>query len=176
MGGPVAIAFLQLFPEKSKALVLADSYIPRVGNWASDRAKQIAQREQLLQLFRRATYKEEAPKILETMFSDKTTAGQRREILTKMLATPQYVMVSAMEDLFEFELPTPPPTYSLPVLAIMAAKPDSKENEARLRTLFSDITYTEWPGAGHFLMMESPNRFNRALTSFLSKLGIEQRQ
>ena len=43
-------------------------------------------------------------------------------------------------------------------------------NEAYMRRLFPNLgLYQEWKGAGHFLMMESPERFNAALALFLSQ-------
>jgi pimeloyl-ACP methyl ester carboxylesterase len=40
-----------------------------------------------------------------------------------------------------------------------------------LRTVFPNLRkYEAWEGSGHFLMMESPDRFNLALEDFLAGL------
>jgi len=58
----------------------------------------------------------------------------------------------------------------LPVMAIMSAAQVRPGFEARLRTVFPNLRkYEAWEGAGHFPMMESPDRFNRALEDFLAE-------
>jgi pimeloyl-ACP methyl ester carboxylesterase len=43
--------------------------------------------------------------------------------------------------------------------------------EARLRATFPNLRkYEAWEGSGHFLMMESADRFNRVLEEFLAGL------
>jgi pimeloyl-ACP methyl ester carboxylesterase len=171
MGTPVAFTFLRLFPAKTKALVIVDGYMPQTPKDDADRAAQKARMEPFLRSFRAPDYKETARKMIESMYSDKTTPAQREEIVTKMLATPQHVMASAMEGMFALEAPKAGDTYTLPVLAIMAATSSGATRDAPFRAVFPNLKYEEWQGSGHFLMMESPERFNRALTEFLA--GIE---
>jgi pimeloyl-ACP methyl ester carboxylesterase len=171
MGGPVAITFPRLFPAKTKALVLVDAFVPQAPKDDADRAKQKAQMEPFLRAFREPTYKETAQKMITGMFSDKTTPAQREEIRSKMTATPQHVMASAMEGMFALEAPKPGETYSLPVMAIVVATPGRAGYETQLRAVFPNLRkYEAWEGSGHFLMMESPDRFNRALEGFLAGL------
>jgi hypothetical protein len=54
-------------------------------------------------------------------------------------------------------------TYTLPVMAVMVATPDRVGYEAQPRTVFPNLKYEGWQGSGHFLMMESPDRFNVAV-------------
>ncbi len=171
MGGPVAFTFLRLFPARTKALVMVDALIPSAPKDDADRAQQKARMEPFLRSFREPNYKETVQKMIETMFSDKTTPAQREEIRSRMIAAPQHVMASAMEGMFALEPPKPGETYTLPVMAVMVATPGRVGYEARLRVLFPNLTYQGWQGSGHFLMMESPDRFNRALEEFLA--GIE---
>jgi pimeloyl-ACP methyl ester carboxylesterase len=171
MGGPVALTFLRLFPAKTKALVLVDAYVPEAPKDDADRARQKAQMEPFLRSFRAPAYRETQRRMIEGMFSAKTTPAVREEILTKMGAAPQHVMASAMEGMFALEAPKPGETYSLPVMAIMSASQARPGLEARLRTVFPNLRkYEAWEGSGHFLMMESADRFNRALEDFLSGL------
>jgi pimeloyl-ACP methyl ester carboxylesterase len=170
MGGAVAIEFMRLFPAKTKAVVFVDAYIPLPPKSEAEQAAQKARMEPFIRSFRVPTYKETAAKMVDSMFSDKTTPAQREEIRTKMAAAPQHVMVSAMEGMLELEPFKQGETHDLPVLAIMVASPDRAGLEANLRTIFPNLKYEGWKGSGHFLMMESPDRFNRSLTEFLAGL------
>jgi pimeloyl-ACP methyl ester carboxylesterase len=168
MGGPVALTFLRLFPAETKALVLVDAYVPQPPKDDADRAHQKAQMEPFLRSFGEPAYRETQRKMIEGMFSAKTTPAQREEIRTKMMAAPQQVLTSAMRGMFALEAPKAGETYSLPVMAIMAG--GRPGNEAFLRTVFPNLRkYETWEGSGHFLMMESPDRFNRALEEFLAE-------
>ena len=89
-----------------------------------------------------------------------------------MRATPQNVMASAMEGMFALEAPKPGETCLVPVLAIMVQTPGRAGYEAQLRTVFPNLTYEGWQGSGHFLMMESPERFNRSLEESLVKVSL----
>jgi hypothetical protein len=48
-------------------------------------------------------------------------------------------------------------------MAVMVATPDRVGYEAQPRTVFPNLKYEGWQGSGHFLMMESPDRFNVAV-------------
>jgi pimeloyl-ACP methyl ester carboxylesterase len=57
------------------------------------------------------------------------------------------------------------------MLATMAATPPRPGYEAQLRGIFPHLRkFESWEGSGHFLMMESPDRFNKALEDFLKGL------
>ena len=61
--------------------------------------------------------------------------------------------------------------FPVPAMAIMAKRPSQTTYEEYLRSLFPNLRiYQAWEGAGHFLMMEQPKRFNTALTEFLDGL------
>jgi pimeloyl-ACP methyl ester carboxylesterase len=170
MGGPVALTFLRLFPDKTKALVLVDAYVPEApkDDAASDRQK--AQMEPFLKSLEAPNYRDTTQKMIEGMFSSKTTPAQREEIRTKMSTTPQQVLVSAMRGMFALEAPKAGETYAQPVMAIMSAGQARPGFEARLRTVFPNLRkYEAWEGSGHFLMLESPERFNRAMEEFLAE-------
>ncbi len=171
MGGPVAITFLRLFPDKAKALVLVDAYIPDVPKDPEAREKQKKQMDAFAARFRAPDYKTTAGSTIGSMFSDKTTPEQREEIRTKMMSTPQNVMASAFEGMFAMEPIKTGETYSLPVMAIMTERPGRTGYETQVRAVFpNEQKYQEWKGSGHFLMMESPDRFNKELTGFLAGL------
>lgn len=132
MGGPVALTFLRLFPARTKALVLVDAYVPRAPKDEAERVSQKVRMEPFLRSFGEPNYKETVQKMIEGMFSEKTTPAQREEIGGKMIV----MLKSAMEGMFALEAPKAGETYSLPVMAISAATPPRPGFEARLRTVF----------------------------------------
>jgi pimeloyl-ACP methyl ester carboxylesterase len=171
MGGPVALTFMRLFPAKTKALVLVDAYVPQAPKDETAREQQKKQMDAFAARWRAPNYKESAAEMIESMFSDKTTPSQREEIRRKMLAAPQHVMASAFEGMLALEAPKPGDTYDVPTMIVMAEAPGRSGSEAQMRAIFSNLVkYEGWQGSGHFLMMESPDRFNRALEEFLAGL------
>jgi pimeloyl-ACP methyl ester carboxylesterase len=174
MGGPVALTFIRMFPRKANGLVLVDAYIPQAPKDDAERASQRARMDPFIKSFQGPKYKEAATNAIESMFSEKTTPAMREEIRSKMLATPQNVAASAMEKMFEVEGPKAGETYDLPVMTIVARpRPGSEE---QLKAVFPNLRkYDTWNGSGHFLMMESPDRFNTELEEFLAGLGSAQK-
>lgn len=171
MGGPVGLTFVRLFPAKAKALVLVDSFVPQAPKDEAARERQKSQTETFLKRWRQPDFKDSADKMIASMFSDQTTPAMREQIRSKMLSTPQHVMASAFEGMFAMEGVKPGETYSLPVMAIVAKAPGRPSNETQLRAVFPNLRkYEAWEGSGHFLMLESPERFNRALEDFVASL------
>jgi len=171
MGTPVILTFLRLFPAKVKAVVMVDGAIPPAPKDEAARAANEARMKPFIEQFRGPSGKQQATMMIASMFSDKTTPAQRDEIRTKMLATPQYVSASAMEGMFGMQPLKPGETFKVPAMAIMVATPARANYEAQLREIFPNLRkYEAWEGSGHFLMMESPDRFNKALEDFLKGL------
>ena len=58
----------------------------------------------------------------------------------------------------------------VPTLAVYAKASDLPADiEEKLRRLFPKLEYYQWDDAGHFLMMEQPERFNHVLVDFLRR-------
>ena len=173
MGGPVMLTFLRLFPSKAKAIVFVDAYVPQAPKDDANKAAQAARMTPFLKSFHEPDYRDMTQRMIEGMFSDKTTPAMREEIRSKMGATPQHVLASAMEGMFAVEPFKPGESYNIPAMAIVAtARPG---DEAQLRAAFPNLSkYEAWPGSGHFLMMESPDRFNASLENFLSSMEPRQ--
>src|SRR5262245_39373952 len=72
MGGPVAIAFLRLFPAKVRGIVLVDALIPQAPKDDAARAAQKAQADSMVKIWRGPDYRAQASRMIDTMFSDKT--------------------------------------------------------------------------------------------------------
>jgi pimeloyl-ACP methyl ester carboxylesterase len=171
MGGPVILNCLRQFPAKIRGVVLVDAFFPAAPKDAAEREKQLAQGASFAAAWRGPDSAARAEKMVAAMFSDKTTPAMREEIRTKMLAAPAHVRASAFEGMYRMEPLKPGESYGAPALAVMTLASSRVGYEERLRALFPKLwRYEGWEGAGHFLMMESPDRFNRSLEEFLAQL------
>jgi pimeloyl-ACP methyl ester carboxylesterase len=171
MGVPVSLTFLRLFPEKAAALVLVDGGPPMPPKDDAERRKGAEAFVVRAKSYRAPDYLKPMRQAIDSMFSSQTSAALRDEIRSKMTATPQHVVASAMEGMGAMaQWYAEGPRFSLPALAVFAKRPTrTSAYESYLRTLLPSLrSYQEWEGAGHFLMMEQPDRFNAALLEFLT--------
>ncbi len=167
MGAPVAFTVLRLFPKKVKGIVFVDGFLMTVPKDDAEKEARAKQREQLSKTWHAENYKQSAAGMINSMFTDKTSPELREEIKTKMGAAPQHVLASAFDGMFSMEPPKPGENYPVPMMAVLAK--GSAANEAQLRAIFPNLRkYESWQGSGHFLMMESPERFNSLLREFVS--------
>lgn len=171
LGGPIAYAFIRLFPEQVRALVLVDADLgsSTPNDAASRAAQQIRYTKRAANLIGSAGERNFLAQI-EAMFSAKTTPAMREQIRAKMMATPEWVRVAAVTS--PSELPAPPKgqTFDLPTLAIQASEKGTEARAAAMRTVFPQLRLEKWEHSGHFLMIEDPARFNRSLEKFLAAL------
>jgi pimeloyl-ACP methyl ester carboxylesterase len=166
MGTPVAVQFLRLRPEKVAGLVFVDGFVPQPPKDDAEREKQKLQSAQRAKIYRAPDYKDAVTRMLDFMFTKQTDPALRRSIETRMLSAPQYVMASAMEGMSAM----PPLTESyprLPVGAVMVKRGNTTGYQKFLKEHFDLVGYREFDNAGHFLMMEQPDKFNAILLQFL---------
>jgi pimeloyl-ACP methyl ester carboxylesterase len=168
MGTPVAVQFLRMHPAKVAGLVIVDGFIPQPPKTDAEREKQKAQSAERVKAYRAPDYKSVATRMLDFMFTKQTDPSLRNEIQTKMLSAPQYVMASAMEGMMAME-PLTESYPRLPVEAIMMKRGNSAAYQEFLKQHFSLVGYREFDDAGHFLMMEQPEKFNEILREFLDR-------
>jgi pimeloyl-ACP methyl ester carboxylesterase len=170
MGTPVALTFLRLHPERVAGLVIVDGFIPQPPKNDAERQKQLAQSDEMTKTYRSPEYRAAMERMLNFMFTDQTPAALRDQIRSTMLAAPQYVLASAMEGMMALDPPAPDTRFDVPAMALMVKRDSGPGYEAYLRSLFPRLwAYQAWEGAGHFLMMEQPERFNAALIAFLDR-------
>jgi pimeloyl-ACP methyl ester carboxylesterase len=108
--------------------------------------------------------------MIRSMFIAETPPALQEKILTMMLAAPEATAVGAMNAMFDpvirwtdvIDAP------ALSVYAGTATVPDA----AATRELYPNHEATQMAGTGHFLMMEKPAEFNRALAEFLDKIDF----
>lgn len=173
MGTWVAIVFLLRYPQKASGLVIVDGVIPSPPKNEAERQKMAAMAESM----KKMDYRTSLTRMVDWMFTGQTPAAMRDEIRAKMLSTPHHVVASAMEEMIALADIVQPQLkdkrFEAPAMAIFARRekgPPSPGYEDYLRSLFPQLrSYQVWDGAGHFLMMEQPEKFNAALLEFLDR-------
>ena len=167
MGTPVACRVYHQAPEKVAALIAVDGILRRPKMTPE-------QCEQFIAPFRTPEYREHTTKFIGSMFPIAGTEPLRSSVLAEMLATPQYVMLGAMEGMFGPAQPDwDPQKVTVPVLVINAKNPMwTADYEAYVRSLSLQTDYRTLDGVGHFLMLEKPVPFNAALSEMLKKFDL----
>lgn len=165
MGTPVARQFYRLFPGKTLALIAVDGSFRAL-------AADPAQVEKFLAPYRTPDYKEALGKMADSMFSAATPPEMRVQMRQAMLSTPQHVIVSAGQAMFDPAIWKDDPI-EVPVLVVLAKNPFwSAEYEAYVRRLCPYLEYRVLEAAGHFLMVDRPQEFNAILSKFLTERGL----
>lgn len=166
MGTPVMCSVYKQAPEKVAALVAVDGVLRRPKMPPS-------QAEQFTAAFKSADYRENVRGFMGSMF----TAGKeavRDRVISEMLETPQYVMVGAMDGMFNADHPDWDLHHvNVPVLVINAPNVMwTDEYKAYVKGLSDRTDYRAMEGVGHWLMLEKPAEFNAQLVDMLSKFGL----
>jgi pimeloyl-ACP methyl ester carboxylesterase len=160
-GTPVIRQFYRKFPEKTRALVIVDGALRPRGDKAA--------MEKFVARLKEPNYEENTGKFIDNMTSSIADTALREKIRTTMLRTPQYVGVSEFEATLDPDL-WKPDKISVPVLMLLAKQPAwNAEYEQFSRSIVPTLDYQLWEGVSHFLMMEKPEEFNRAVMAFLEK-------
>jgi len=165
MGTPVVRQFYRLFPAKTKALIFVDGALRPF-------AKDPAETEKFLSMFKEETFKETAPKALSTMLRPDTPAAVRKHIEELVANTSPQVAISSLHGMFDQKNWQPDPV-KVPAQALMAKAPMwTEEYKEFAKKLVPGLDYREFDDVGHFLFMEKPNEINAALAEFLKKQGV----
>ena len=166
MGVPVIAMVYKKAPEKVAGLVAADGTFRKL-KMPADQA------EKFMDRFRSPDYKENVRKGMGAMFTPGQEAARDR-VVSEMIETPQYVMISAMEGMFNADQPDWDPGHvAVPVIAIQAPNPMwTDDYKDYVKGLSKKWTYTTMEGVGHWLMLEKPKEFNTLLTDLLRKYGL----
>ncbi len=163
MGTPVARQFYRKYPQKTLAIVIVDGGLRPFGT------KEM--REQFLAMFRGPQYKEAGAQMFGQMMG-KLPAADQQLISASFANTPQYVLVSAMENMTQDSLYTPD-KINVPVLALLARSPFwQPDTEEFLYSLAPNLELHWFEGVGHFIMMEKPKELNEAVLAFLNKKAL----
>ncbi len=167
MGVPVVCRVYKQAPERVAALVAVDGTLRRPKMTPE-------QAEQFIAQFRAPDYREKARQFLGTMFPVPGTEVLRDRVVSEMLATPQYVMLGAMEGMFGADQPDWNLQHvNVPVLVLNAPNPMwTDEYKEYVRSLSPRTDYRALDGVGHWLMLEKPGEFNAVLTDMLRKFDL----
>jgi pimeloyl-ACP methyl ester carboxylesterase len=132
------------------------------------------QAEKFIGPFRGAGYREHTTNFIHSMFKNPGTEALRDKVLADVLATPQYVMSSAMEGMFGENQPNwDLKRVEVPVIVINAPNPRwTPEYEAYAKGLSPKSEYRVIPDTGHVLTLEKPAEFNRVLIELLEKHAL----
>lgn len=160
MGGVVVRQFARLYPAKVIALVFVETPFD-LTETAEDRAwhEAFGGRDGLTA--RRA--------FIETLFHRSTPVEVREPIMRKMLSAPTEVAVQSWQWMSRPGTARPDDHFAGPVLSI-----DGESNEVNVdtvRTMFPRFQRVRIEDAGHFVMIEKPAEFNRALLALLEAIA-----
>jgi pimeloyl-ACP methyl ester carboxylesterase len=158
MGTPIIRQFYRLYPKKTLGLVIVDGalrpFMPK------------AQMEAFFAPLK-ADYKNQAARFVDGMLQPIKDEKLKQEIRASMLATPDYVAISAMEGMMDEKI-YEPDQIKVPVLAIMAESPFwQPDTDTFYRKIAPTIDFRMWQGVSHFLMMEKPQLFNKSVLLYL---------
>lgn len=167
MGAAVICRVYARAPDKVAALVAVDGPLRR----PTLTAEQI---ERFVAPYRTPEYREQVTRFIHSMFPRPGTEALRDEVCTEMLRTPQHVMRSAMENMFDPAQPDWDLKHvEVPVAVLNAPNPQwTADYEAYVRSLSPRTAYRTIEGAGHFLMLEKPAEFNAALLGVLRQFEL----
>ena len=160
MGTPVIRQYYRLFPTKTDGLVIVDGAL-----------RLVVSKEQMDEFVAplKTNYQAAAPQMIDGLIGPVKDDKLKSEIRTAMLATPDYVAVSAMDGMTDERIYTTE-QIKVPVLAVLAKSPFwPPDTEEFLRSLAPTLDVTMWDGVSHFLMMEKPQEFDQTVQTFLTK-------
>jgi len=167
MGVPVIGRVYNQAPERGAALVAVDGTLRRPKMTPE-------QGEQFIAGFRAPDYRENTRKFMGTLFPEPGTESLRDRVVSELLATPQYVMLGAMEGMFSADQPDWDLQHvTVPVLVINASNPMwTDQYKEYVHSLSPQTEYRVIEGVGHWLMLEKAAEFNAALTEMLRKFDL----
>jgi pimeloyl-ACP methyl ester carboxylesterase len=162
LGTPVIRQFYRLYPGKVRGLVIVDGALRPFGTRES--------MEPLLAQFRGPNHRQAVEQFVGFIAQSMKNPQTLSEIKAAMLATPQHVVIGAMERLFDPAI-WKEDKINVPTLALMAKNEQlvTPEYEKFARALVPGLDYQVWEGVSHFLMMDEPQKFNDAPAAFLRK-------
>lgn len=159
MGTPVARNFYKLFPDKTAGIVVVDGALRPNGN-KEETNKYIV-------MFK-ADYQKTASMAIDSMMPTASTE-LKQEIKTGMLGTPEFVAISAMENMMKDEN-YPQEKIGVPVMVVLAKSPFwAADTEDFLKSKTTTLDFNWMTGVSHFLMLEKPAEFNTMVNNFLTK-------
>jgi len=162
MGGVVALVLAAQYPDLPAAVVMVDAPIAAIDGppSASD------PRRRMLDALKGPDYANGVRSFVDRMFLPTDDAARRSRITRGMTSTPQHVFASAVEQVWNCNLPAAASACRVPTLYIQAAGP--RPELGRLGDLCPQLAIGRTVGAGHFNMLEVPEQVNAMIARFLA--------
>ncbi|MBF0479991.1 MAG: alpha/beta hydrolase [Candidatus Omnitrophica bacterium] len=161
MGGAVIIAADEIIPGNVVALIGIDTMQDFEETYSPEQVEEIV--KPFKEDFKKATNS-----FLQSMFVKGTDPKFIDEITATMSNASPRVGISAMEEMFKTSYIANPPKVKAPVWCLNAdlwpTKPEIN------RKYVPEFNLRIMPGVGHFLMLESPDEFNRQLDDIIKKI------
>ena len=162
MGTPVVVQYARLYPQHVAAMVFVDGPVtPRARG--RNAAPSNAPPGQVMAGPEGAKRRES---LVRGMVS-RSTPEVQKHVLSMMMATSETTAVEAM-NATEDPAVWKDDVFTQPVLGLYTVK-SSAGNPEYMKTHFPNTDYNEVAGAGHFVMLDKPDEFNRLLLEFLGK-------
>lgn len=158
MGVPIIREIYRTDPRKVLAFVAVDGAL----RMPIDDSTRV---ERLVEPLRNAGYAEEAGRMMDNMASQ-TSDEVRAHLREVAMSTPQHVMVSSMERMFEKDV-WKDDAILVPLLALVPKQRITDDYKVILGTIALENEIRGIDGVGHFLMLEKPAEFNSILSRFL---------
>jgi len=162
MGAPVIRQYAHLYPDRVAGLVAVDGPLDMRGFAMQTAAGQgpppvtgpdgLKNRETMIR----------------SMFTPNTPEPVQKSVLAMMLAPPETTAAGAMASVLDPSIRWTDPIRA-PAFAIYAGTSRLPDLD-KVREVLPDFSATQIAGTGHFVMMEKPDEFDRALTGFLDKI------
>jgi pimeloyl-ACP methyl ester carboxylesterase len=154
-------------PDQVAALVAVDGFL-------RTKKRPREESEKFVAPYRGADYREQVRRSVSGMFPIPGTEALHEQVISEMLTTPHYVILSTVES------PSDPdePAWDLegvkvPLLVMNTRSPFyPPEYEAYARSLSARTDYRTFEGVGHFMMLEKPAMFNAALADRLREFNL----
>jgi pimeloyl-ACP methyl ester carboxylesterase len=156
-------------PDKVAALVAVDGFLRTTKRSREESEKFVAP-------YRGDDYREQVKRSVSGMFPIPGTEALHERVLSQMLETPHYVILSMVES------PSDPdqPAWDLENMKVPLLVINNKawspfyppEYEAYARSLSARTDYRTLEGVGHFMMLEKPTMFNATLADMLREFNL----
>jgi pimeloyl-ACP methyl ester carboxylesterase len=162
MGTPVIISYARMFPQHVAALVFIDGMVAVPPNSAqfNDFADQVVGPNGL----------KARENMIRGMFSSATTPEIQKKILSMMLSAPEATAVGAMKAMVD-PSQWKEDVFPQPILGVYTER-STIVNREYAKVHYPGMEYHEISGAGHFLMLDKQEEFNRLLLEFLDKQNL----
>jgi pimeloyl-ACP methyl ester carboxylesterase len=162
MGGVVAFAFAERYPDLPSAIVTVDAGLAppsTVGAALSN----------FIDGLRSPNYRKVIGDYADAvLFLPTDDARRRAHILSVMTSAPQHVMVSALEGGHAYDAGQAKGRIVAPMLYIAADESPPRADIAHLRALVPHLYFGHVVGSGHFCQLEVPEQVNAMIDRFIS--------